>query len=71
VWQMPGERCLPACVMPKVKFGGGITVWAYFSWNILGPLIILQGHLNMEAYKDILTHYILFRVEEKFSNDDC
>jgi hypothetical protein len=26
---------------------------------------------NVEGYKDILTHYILSTVEDKFGDDDC
>jgi hypothetical protein len=68
---MPGERYLPACVVPTVKFGGGITVWGYFSWNGLGPLIILHGYINAEGYKDILIHCLLSTVEDQFSDDEC
>jgi hypothetical protein len=51
---MPGERYLTAYVVPTVKFrGGGITVWGYFSWNGLGPLVIPHGNLNTEGYTDI------------------
>jgi transposase len=68
VWQMPGERYLPTCVMPTVKFGGGITVC--FSWNGLGPLVILRGNLNAEDYKDILTRCILSMSEDHFGDDN-
>jgi hypothetical protein len=71
VWQMPGEQCLPACVVPTVKFGGGcITVWGCFSWDVLGPLVILRGNLDTEGYKDILTRCILSMVEVQF-RDSC
>jgi hypothetical protein len=42
-----------------------------FSWNGLGPLVILHGNLNTEGYKDILTCCILSMVEDQFDDDDC
>jgi hypothetical protein len=46
-------------------------VWGCFSWNGLGPLVILHGNLKMEGYKDILTHCVLSMVEDQFGDDDC
>jgi hypothetical protein len=71
---MPGERYLPACVVPTVKLGGGsITVWGFFffSWNELGPLVILHGYISTEGYKNILNCSILSTVEDQFGDDDC
>jgi hypothetical protein len=71
MWRIPGEQYLPACVMPTVKSGsGGIRVWGCFSWNGLGPLVILHGNLNMEGYKEILTHCVLSMVDQ-FGDDNC
>jgi hypothetical protein len=70
---MPGERYLPEFVVPTVKFvkfgGGGITVWGCFSWNGLGPLVILHRNINTEGYKDILTRCVL-SMGDQFSDDD-
>jgi hypothetical protein len=69
---MPGERYLLACVVPTVKFGGGdIRMCGCFSWNGLGPFVILHRILNKEGYKDILTHCILSMIEDQFGDDDC
>jgi hypothetical protein len=58
--------------VPTVKFGGGgIKVWECFSWNGLGPLVILHRNLKVEDCKDILTRYILSTVEDQFGDDDC
>jgi hypothetical protein len=42
-----------------------------FSWNGLGPLVILHGNLNTEGYKEILIRCILSTVEVQFGDDDC
>jgi hypothetical protein len=72
IWQIPGERYLPACVVPTVKFGGGgITVWGFLSWNGLGTLVIMHRNLNAEGYKGIFTRCVLSMAEDLFGNDDC
>jgi hypothetical protein len=67
---MPGERYLPVCVVPTAKFGGGgIRVCGCFSWNGLGPLVILHGNIKAEGYKNVLTHCVLSTVEDQFGDD--
>jgi hypothetical protein len=46
-------------------------VWGCFSWNGLGPLVILRGNINAEGYKDILTRCVLSTVEDQFDDDSA
>jgi hypothetical protein len=66
-------RTIPAsmCSANSEIWRSGIIVWVCFLWNGLGPLVILQGNLNAEGYKDILTRCILSTIVDQFDDDDC
>lgn len=41
IWHLPGERLLPAFIVPTITFrGGGIMLCVKFSWFGLGPFVI-------------------------------
>jgi len=55
-WRKVGYRYHTNHLIPTVKHGGGsVMVWSCFSWNGLGPLIIIDGNLNAKKYTELLS----------------
>uniref|UniRef100_A0A9J7X0G0 Tc1-like transposase DDE domain-containing protein n=1 Tax=Cyprinus carpio carpio TaxID=630221 RepID=A0A9J7X0G0_CYPCA len=49
----------PSCLVTTVQAGGGgVMVWAMFSWHTLGPLVPIGHHLNATAYLSIVSDHV-------------
>ncbi|GFS49663.1 transposable element tcb1 transposase [Trichonephila clavipes] len=69
---MPGERLLPECVVPTLKFGGGgIIVWRCFSWYGLGVLIPIYDKFNADSYCTFLDNEKLHMLRQFYHLDHC
>ena len=48
VWREVGERYNVDCLKPTVQGGGGsVMMWGCISWEGVGPLVLVEGRLNM------------------------
>ena len=66
-WWLLGERYLPECVVPIVKFGGAsVMVRCGISWFGLGPLVLVNGSMNSEVYANILENSMLPTLWQQF-----
>src|SRR5215469_7285447 len=55
-WRKVGYRYHTNHLIPTVKHsGGGVMVWSCFSWEGLGPLIIVDGIMNGVKYRTMLS----------------
>ena len=55
-----GTRFDPKYQMPTVKHGGGsAAIWGCFSASAVGPLVRIDGHMDVNMYKEILEKHML------------
>jgi len=64
VWRKPQEKYDVDCLVPTVKSGNeGVMIWGCFVKNKLGPLVILDGKITGEVYKNLLDTHLLPFIE--------
>jgi len=55
-----GERFNAECIEPTVKHGGGgIQVWGCFHGSAVGPLVKIEGIMDMNVYHSILVYHAM------------
>ena len=60
VWRRSGEAYNEDCIQPTVKFGGGsVMFWGCFGWDGVGPLIVVDGNMDSDAYINILANHFI------------
>lgn len=64
VWREPHEKYDVDCLVPTVKSGNnGVMIWGCFVKNKLGPLVVLDGKITGEVYKNLLDSHLLPFIE--------
>lgn len=64
-WRRDGEALKDAFVKPTVKFGGGsVMVWGCFTWNGVGNLCKIDGGMDANLYRQILSEDLLETIDD-------
>ena len=56
------ERYADCCVLERDRFGGGgsVIVWAAIAQGYRSPLVVIDGNLNAERYRDdTVAHHVI------------
>ena len=65
IWRQPKEKYDVDCLVPTFKHGGGgVMIWGCFVNNLLGPLVVINGKITGEAYKNLLNEHLLQFLDE-------
>jgi hypothetical protein len=60
VWRSSGEAYNKDCIQPTVKFGGGsVMFWGCFGWHGTGPLVLVDGNMDSDAYINVLANHFI------------
>ena len=60
VWRSSGEAYNKDCIQPTVKFGGrSVMFWGCFGWHGTGPLVLVDGNMDSDAYINVLANHFI------------
>ena len=64
-WRMPKEEFDPKCTVPTVRHAGGnVKCWVCFSTAGVGTLVLIDGNMTGNMYRDILQKYLFESVKK-------
>ena len=64
VWRKDGEGYSPNNTVPTVKFGGSrIMIWGCFLVKGVDKILVIDGKMNAQKYKQILQENLMSSVE--------
>jgi len=59
VWRQTGEKYNKDCLRPTVQKSDGIMVWGCFCRGMIGPLVLVEGRITAEKYREILSDHLI------------
>lgn len=59
-----GERYSDECLVPTVKKSAGIMVWGCITSRGVGPILFIEGSINMNKYQEIIDEGVIPCIEE-------
>ena len=63
-------RMAPKYCIPTVKYGGGnVKIWGVFSSSGVGPLVLIEGIMTAQVYKNILQNNLVQYAASKMGPD--
>ena len=68
VWRMDNEKYNIDCMTGTVKHDRKINVWGCFAATGVGDLYLINGIMDKNQYKQILTHHMIPSAKELFHN---
>lgn len=64
VRRQAGERYFSDCIQSTVKHSASVTVWGCITAKGVGRLIILEGYVNAEKYREIIDDGVIPSLEQ-------
>ena len=66
VWRELGEELNPDCVSATVKHSPSKMFWGCFSWNSLGPIVLLNGSVTGQSHVKVINDFVVPTLRRHF-----